>query len=706
MPRDDDESESVLDAVVRVRRARGEGAPFNPPRYPSFLDEIQAVLRRKGNYRRWLRGWKRARTGGFNARGRGAKVAAALSSHGEWGWQTDSAGRFRARRVIVKSKIVQLNPRRGATGAKVFMTTSRGVDAYLRYLKRDGITQDGELGKPYSSLEDEADGKAFLVRGRQDRHQFRFIVSPEDSIEMADLRGFTRDLMCQMEKDLNTRLDWIAVDHHNTGHPHTHILLRGVLDNGRILYIAGNYITRVIRHRASDLITRELGHQRELELETKLQHEVGADRVTRLDEMLLDEQRERDVIDLRPGQAATSPVRENRNLIIGRVRHLKSFLLAAELEPGRWSVCDDLEDHLKAIAARDEAIMSIQRAVASNGLEEERWAGHYLLHGEGLGRTIVGQVLAKGRAGNEMDQRISLVVDGVDGWVHHMVLEEASRIAEVERGMIVEAAPVVTEPRPDDRNIAANAAEDDGLYQPSRHLARIHDSFERQGKDPEAFVRAHVRRLQALLRVHQVERVDADCWKIPKDIVARGQIYGNGLRIRTLSALSLEQQIGSEGATWLDRQLTAPDRSKISDSSLGQINDGGFGHEVNKAMWRRAKRLLEMGLATASDGSIHFSSGIVETLERREVDRFGLTMARESGLVYVPSEAGDYVRGRLTGMASLVSGRFAMIENGLTLELVPWHPSLEKRIGHDVAGLLGDDGGIEWERQRERGLSL
>ena len=103
-------------------------------------------------------------------------------------------------------------------------TMSRAVDAHLRYLERDGVTRDGDRGKAYSAFENEADGKAFVERGREDRHQFRFIVAPEDATEMADLRGFTRDLMRQMELDLATRLDWIAVDHHNTGHPHTHIM--------------------------------------------------------------------------------------------------------------------------------------------------------------------------------------------------------------------------------------------------------------------------------------------------------------------------------------------------------------------------------------------------------------------------------------------------------------------------------------------------
>jgi type IV secretory pathway VirD2 relaxase len=96
-----------------------------------------------------------------------------------------------------------------------------------------------------------------VERGREDRHQFRFIVAPEDSAEMADLRGLTRDHMRQMELDLETRLDWIAVDHHNTGHPQAHIMVRGILDDGRILNIAGDYIAHGIRHRTSELVTRD-----------------------------------------------------------------------------------------------------------------------------------------------------------------------------------------------------------------------------------------------------------------------------------------------------------------------------------------------------------------------------------------------------------------------------------------------------------------
>ena len=139
------------------------------------------------------------------------------------------------------------------------------------------------------------------------------------------------------------------------------------------------------------------------------------------------------------------------------------------------------------------------------------------------------------------------------------------------------------------------------------------------------------------------------------------------MRIRTLSAISLDRQIARDGATWLDRQIIADDRSEIRDT--------GFGREVNKAITRRAQRLRDIGLATTKDGNICVPVHSFTTLERQEVDRVGQQMARDRGLTYMPANAGEYVSGRFAGVASLVSRRFAMIDNGLGFQLVPWQPS-------------------------------
>ncbi|MER9838455.1 hypothetical protein NKJ28_26335 [Mesorhizobium sp. M0145] len=244
---------------VRTGRTRRSGAPVNSRTLP-FVRQVEIAIRKQGGnpYRLGASSGAGKGSGRFNARGRGGKLAAELPRDGG-GWKQDGNGvRFRSRRVVVKARVVKLPGRgKGTTGrGQKFVTTSKAVDAHLRYLQRDGVTRDGEKGRVYSAVDDEADAKAFVERGRGDRHQFRFIVAPEDAAEMEDLRSFTRDLMRQIETDLNTRLDWIAVDHHNTGHPHTHILVRGVTDDSKILNIAGDYIAHGIRHRASELVER------------------------------------------------------------------------------------------------------------------------------------------------------------------------------------------------------------------------------------------------------------------------------------------------------------------------------------------------------------------------------------------------------------------------------------------------------------------
>jgi type IV secretory pathway VirD2 relaxase len=690
--------DSADDFRIRLGRARDRAARAN--RRP-FVKQVEAAIRRAGGNPNRIGGSAGKRSGRFNARGRGAKLS--LPKDGG-GWQRGSAGRFRARRVVVKARVVKLNAQRGVRGAKNPGTTSKTADAHLRYLERDGVTREGEKGRAYSALENEADGRAFLARGREDRHQFRFIVAPEDGADLGDARGVTRDLMRQMEEDLGTRLDWIAVDHHNTGHPHTHVIVRGVTDDGKILNIAGDYIAHGIRHRASELVTRELGHQTELELARKLSSEVDAERLTRLDRILIAERGEEGIVDLRPGEGRSYLVRENRYLLIDRVKRLERFGLTLEVEPGRWFVASRTEEILKALGERNDIINTVHRALADHGLAEERGVDQYALHGSGGGEKVIGRVIGKGLAGDEMGERVYLVVDGVDARVHHIEFADPARLDEVRRGMIVEAAPAVSGPRPSDRNIAIVAEDGAGIYKPKRHLELIRDSFERQGKDPEAFVRFHVRRLEALRRAGHVEWIDADHWRVPRDIVDRGMSHdlshgGDGLRVLTLSTLDLEQQIGSDGATWLDRELIA--------STPMPLVKTGFGRDVAWALDRRAERLVETGhVKLEADGAFLLPRNLVAALERQEVERVGQEMAKARGMTFHHTKAGEYVSGTLAGSTDLASGRYAMIEDGPGFSLVPWQPVLDQRIGRHITGVMRGNGGIEWNLGRKLGLGL
>jgi type IV secretory pathway VirD2 relaxase len=687
----------VLDRGGGQITARRIGAARGRP--TSFVGEVHRAIRRAGGNPGRPGGAGKG-SGRFNARGRGAATALNLKDRSAWS-RDGSGARTWARRVAVKARVVKLNPQRGAARGRQFVSAN-AVDAHLRYLERDGVTKDGAKGQVYSSERDAADGRAFLDRGRDDRHQFRFIVSAEDGADLSDLRTTTRDLMQQMEADLGTKLDWIAVDHHNTGHPHTHILVRGVTEDGKTLNIAGDYIAYGIRERASEIGTRELGRQSELEVTKQLEREVDADRFTRLDRMLIAEQQGREFSDLRPDQDMRDTFRQNRALLIERARKLERMGLATEIETGKWIVSPKAEPTLRELGERGDIIKAMHRALEREGLAGDRHPARYVVHRENATERITGRVLDKGLGGDEMGERVRLVIDGVDGRVHHIEMD-ADRAEDVSRGMIVVAGSAPPGPSAADRNILDIAGQG-GVYRPSEHLERARSAIDRIGGDPEAFVRSHVRRLEALRRAGHTEWIDADHWRVPADLPARGQAYDlardrANIRISVLSHSGLDQQIRSDGATWLDRELASPTRTTLANT--------GFGREVTEAMDRRRQSLVNMSHAIRlEDGRIRVSKDFVANLERTEVNRVGKAMAAERGLKFTAAKTGEYVSGTLVGSTQLASGRFAMIDDGIGFQLVPWQPMLDKRIGQHITGTVRAAGGIEWSFGRKRGLGI
>ncbi|SFU23232.1 Protein of unknown function [Mesorhizobium sp. YR577] len=346
------------------------------------------------------------------------------------------------------------------------------------------------------------------------------------------------------------------------------------------------------------------------------------------------------------------------------------------------------------IGERNDIIKTMHRALEDHGLTDERGASQYVTHGKSISEPIVGRVLAKGLAGDEMSDRLHLVIDGVDGRTHYVEKGDIDKLDEIKGGDIVSLDPIPanSEPRASDRNIR-DMRDEAGIYRPSEHLERARAKIEKIGGDPDAFVRSHVRRLEALRRAGHVQRIDADHWKIPDDLPERGMAYDTGGRdkdfdVRTLSTFDLNRQVGSDGATWLDRELASRDRTPLSET--------GFGREVSEALDRRRQSLVDQGHAIRlDDGRIRAPKDLLERLERTE-----------RGLAFTRSGVGEYVGGKLAGSVNLASGRFAMIDDGLGFQLVPWQPVLEKRIGQHITGVVRETGGIEWGFGRRRGLGL
>ncbi|EPW8900884.1 relaxase/mobilization nuclease and DUF3363 domain-containing protein [Pseudomonas aeruginosa] len=579
---------------------------------------------------------------------------------------------YNARRVTIKIRLVNLR-----------QAGKRSTASHLRYIERDGVSREGDPGQAYGPLTDQADLNAFEERGRDDRHQFRFIVSPEDAEQLDDLRTYTRHLMSRMEADLGTRLDWVAVDHWNTDNPHTHIVLRGKDDTGKDLVIARDYIAEGMRNRASELATEWLGPRTELEIQQSLQREVQQERFTSLDRTLL---RERLAGGLSLKTLANHP---RRQLLIGRLQHLQKLELAHEVRPGQWLLRDEAEATLRAMGERGDIVRTMQRAMG--GLQREL----AVFEPGKDGSVVVGRIVAKGLA-DELNDRGYLVVDGLDGKAHYLALPARAELADYPIGGLVETRSL-SEPRAVDRSIVSVAS--DGLYRTDHHLA-LARSQSSDGHDPEALVERHVRRLEALRRAGIVKRLAEGVWRVPTDLPEQGRQHDAGrlgdVAVELRTPQPLEQQVRAVGATWLDQQLLGGNRELV---------DQGFGKEVREALRQRADFLVEQGLAERQGQRVVLARNLLATLRGRELTAVAREISAQTGLQYRPAVDSQRVNGIYRRSVQLASGRFALLDDGIGFSLVPWKPVIEQRLGQSVSAVIQGNG-ASWQLGRQRGPSI
>jgi type IV secretory pathway VirD2 relaxase len=324
------------------------------------------------------------------------------------------------RRVIVKARITKFKA--GQLGA---------ARAHLRYIQRDGVTPEGEPGQLYGPDADPANGTTFLDECGDDRHQFRLIVSPEDGAQLHDLKPFIRDFMAQVERDLETKLDWVAVDHYNTGQPHTHIVIRGRDDRGDDLIITKDYMSHGLRMRAREFVTLELGPEIEHDMTLKLAREVNAERFTRLDRALL-KQTDRGFLVI---SAMPPEDRATHASHMGRLKTLQNMGLALERQTGVWQISPDVEIKLKSLGQRGDIIKTMHRVMRETGID--RPGGSFAMFDTAkLGNRIVGRVAGLGLT-DEINDRHYIVVDGTDGKVHYADVGHLRPEFVPDEGMIV-----------------------------------------------------------------------------------------------------------------------------------------------------------------------------------------------------------------------------------------------------------------------------
>jgi type IV secretory pathway VirD2 relaxase len=344
---------TVRDDDLRVRPGRirhGNRGGKNPK---TFVGEVMRAAKKAGHVGNSFRS---GRSRGRSSFGRGRRAAISIRL------------RANARRVVMKARVVRHGGRRSAPLPK-----------HLAYLKREGVTRNGKDARMFDATSDTVDERAFAERCEDDRHHFRFIISPEDAAALGDLKTFTRELMRDVEGDLGTGLDWIAVDHWNTDNPHIHVLIRGRTDDGKDLVISREYISRGFRDRAAECVTMELGPRSEREVRAALEREVAAERWTNLDRALRDISDDcGGVADLRPAADQEDP--ELRRLLVGRAAKLERFGLAETVGPACWILKPELEQSLRAVGMRNDIIKTMHQAMGADGHEPDVSA--FTLHGD------------------------------------------------------------------------------------------------------------------------------------------------------------------------------------------------------------------------------------------------------------------------------------------------------------------------------------
>jgi type IV secretory pathway VirD2 relaxase len=563
-----------------------------------------------------------------------------------------------ARRVVVKAHVVRLT----ASGAKA-------AKLHLRYIERDGVEKDGAKGVLYDAR-GPARRETFEEARTGEKHQFRIIVSPEDAGEL-DLTEYVRTLMGRVERDLGRKLEWAAVNHFDTDHPHAHLVVRGVDKDGRELRLDRAYISSGLRWRAQELATEELGPRREQDVERTRAKEITQERFTSLDREL-----ERRATGERLQVRGPQP-RDNDSRLLGRLAHLEHMRLAERVSPNEWVLAPGWQQALRQLGSQGDILKQIHAAVSVG--DPVRY--HVVRAGQALQRdaseapVVTGRVAKKGLS-DELKGAFYAVVETPGGSAYHVPIDARSAES-LHPGDIVS---LTTKPeaavRPVDRHIAEVAAARSGVFD----LAL----------DPAPDTERAARRMRDFERLALASPDGPNRWKIAPNLLEELERRHRDApaRQRLLlhkQPLSLEAQVRNPGPVWLDRIDTA------------SLTPYGLGAEVHRAIERRREALRHIGIA-------HDDPNRLAKLRELEREAVGREIAAGLRQRLLPTTPNDF-RGRVLGThASPTGTSYAVVSDGERFVLLKSTPSVRALEGQAVILSRDANGRLAARARVDRGI--
>ena len=544
-----------------------------------------------------------------------------------------------ARRVVVKAHVVRLT----ATGAKA-------ASLHLRYIERDGVEKDGTKGVLYS-VDGPARAEAFEQPRPGEKHQFRLIISPEDAAEL-DLTDYVRRLMARVERDVGRRLEWAAVNHHDTDHPHAHVVVRGVDRNGREVRMDRGYISNGLRWRAQALATEELGPRHHLEIRRGYVNEVTQERLTSLDRELA----RRAVHGEIKARSRERPSLIDESTLLARLEHLEHMRLTERLSRNSWRMADGWQETLRDLGARGDIIKQIHLAVSG---DPARY--HIVRPGEalppgpsGVEQTVTGRVASKGLS-DELKGAFYAVVETPTGRAYHVPIDARSAEA-VRVGDIVTLA---TQPesavRSVDRDIADAAGRRNGILE--------------LGAESSPNAERASRRMRELERLGLAKPTGTNRWAVSPNLLDELERRHDETPVRhrllmRKASLSIDEQVRHPGPVWLDR---------TESETLAPY---GLGAEVRRAVEQRRAALRHIGIAPDDPHRLEQ----LRELERRTVGR---EVAGRSGQSFV-AVARDGFRGRASSYATRTGASYSVVSDGSRFVVLETTAAMRAMEGRSV----------------------
>jgi hypothetical protein len=241
-----------------------------------------------------------------------------------------------------------------------------------------------------------------------DPRLWKLIISPENPCDLVTL---TRKIMVGMERELG-RLEWVAIVHRNTDHPHVHVVVRGITEHGQPLDIPRDLIRRGVRAIAEHEVTRQLGYRTPEQARLARENEIPAKRFTSLDRLIYHKAMERNQ---RVSLADFPDV--HRDQVHRRLQTLESFALASLNGAETWRIEPRLDHVLRAMqrTADRQRIMRDHGAPGSDPNLPFSAAKSW--------RHLEGRVLVHGE--DDFSGKPYLILEGTDAKLHYV---EASNL--------------------------------------------------------------------------------------------------------------------------------------------------------------------------------------------------------------------------------------------------------------------------------------